>query len=137
MAGAHEESPIPIDERSHVPVFEQIAEHVRSAVAAGVYRSGELIPSIRATALELRVNPNTVQRAYEVLEREGTVVARKGIGMCVAERARQSARGHAETATRTAFEHGIRGALAAELSKRRIDDLYERAWSDTQNQGHV
>ena len=57
-----------IDPASSTPVFQQIAEHVQRLVAAGVFRSGELIPSVRVMALELRVNPNTVQRAYQTYD---------------------------------------------------------------------
>ncbi len=52
-----------IDPSSHVPIYLQIADAVRAAVAAGVYRSGEVLPSLRAMAIKLHVNPNTVQRA--------------------------------------------------------------------------
>src|SRR5271154_3548425 len=72
-----------IEPSSSIPVFRQIAEGVRSAVAAGVYRPGDLIPSIRAQAIALVGNPNTVQRAYEELEREGLIIGKKGTGMIV------------------------------------------------------
>jgi DNA-binding transcriptional regulator YhcF (GntR family) len=59
-----------IDTHSSVPVYQQIADEIRRAIAAGVYQPGEMIPSIRATSLKMSVNPNTVQRAYEQLDRE-------------------------------------------------------------------
>ena len=80
-----------IDPHSSVPVYSQIVEHIRRAVAAGVYRPGEAIPSLRALAVELTVNPNTVQRAFEALEREGSIQARKGLGMFVTENGAASA----------------------------------------------
>ncbi|MFT3683782.1 MAG: ATP-binding cassette domain-containing protein [Phycisphaerales bacterium] len=64
-----------IDPSSSTPAFLQIAEWVRAGVASGVYRAGDLVPSIRETALRFVVNPNTVKRAYEELEREGLIVA--------------------------------------------------------------
>ena len=60
-----------IDPTSAVPIYQQIADDIRQAIAAGVYKPGEMIPSIRATSLKTTVNPNTVQRTYELLEREG------------------------------------------------------------------
>jgi DNA-binding transcriptional regulator YhcF (GntR family) len=60
-----------IDPRSHIPLYLQIADGVRQAVAAGVYRPGETLPSLRVMALDAQVNPNTVQRAYDLLAREG------------------------------------------------------------------
>ena len=75
-----------IDPRSHVPIYLQIAEEVRAAVAAGLFRPGEALPSLRALALEIQVNPNTVQRAYDGLEREGLIYSQRGRGLFVAER---------------------------------------------------
>ena len=59
---------------------------IRAAVAAGVYRPGEVLPSLRAMATEVHVNPNTVQRAYDELEREGLIYSQRGRGLFVAER---------------------------------------------------
>ncbi len=70
-----------IDPKSHVPIYRQIVEQVRSAIDAGVYRPGEALPSLRALAVEIRVNPNTVQRAYEELDRQGVIESRRGLGV--------------------------------------------------------
>ena len=75
-----------IDPGSHVPIYLQIAGAVRAAVAAGVYRPGEVLPSLRAMATEVHVNPNTVQRAYDELEREGLIYSQRGRGLFVAEK---------------------------------------------------
>ena len=47
---------MPVDPNSHVPIYEQIVEHIRGSVAAGVFRPGESLPSIRSLALELVVH---------------------------------------------------------------------------------
>ena len=81
-------------------------------------------------ALELTVNPNTVQRAYELLEREGLIEPRKGVGMFVTERGAASARGQAETMVRTRFVDGIRVGVSANIKPEGIGDLYEDAWRE-------
>ena len=63
-----------VDPNNPIPIYQQIADNIRRSIAAGVYRPGEMIPSLRVLALELTVNPNTVQRAFETLEREGRAV---------------------------------------------------------------
>ena len=88
---------------SHVPIYLQIADAVRAAVAAGVYRPGEAIPSLRAMATEIRVNPNTVQRAYDELEREGLVESQRGRGLFVAQRGAAAALSRAGDGVRRAF----------------------------------
>ncbi|MCP4663822.1 MAG: GntR family transcriptional regulator [bacterium] len=122
-----------IDPNSPVPIYQQIGDYVRRAVAAGVYRPGEVIPSLRAMALELTVNPNTVQRAYEALEREGLVQARKGVGLFVTENGAASAQSRTEAMVRSAFAQGIRAAQAADIPAKRIRAVFERAWADAAN----
>jgi GntR family transcriptional regulator len=123
---------MPIDAQSPIPVFEQVANHIRRAVAAGVYRPGELIPSLRALALTLIVNPNTVQRAYEILEREGLVQARRGVGMVVTEDGVGMARATSARAVCGAFQHGIAIGKAAGLATEKIRGAFEQAWQDGQ-----
>jgi GntR family transcriptional regulator len=115
---------------SPVPIFMQIADGVRSAVAAGVYRPGDLIPSVRAQALALVVNPNTVQRAYEQLEREGLIISRKGTGMVVAPQSKAAAQNGVEEGVRAAFGQAIAAGKAAGLSRAAIDRLYRDAWKE-------
>ena len=81
-----------IDPRSHIPIYQQIADGMREAVAARVYLPGEAIPSLKAMALDAQVNPNTVQKAYDALSREGLIYARRGKGMFVAEQGNASAK---------------------------------------------
>ena len=80
-----------IDPRSHIPIYLQIADGIREAVASGVYRPGDSLPSLRAMALEIQVNPNTVQRAYDELARGGLIYAQRGKGLFVAEKAKSDA----------------------------------------------
>ena len=72
-----------IDPRSSDPIFEQIAFQVKDALARGEIGEGTKLPSVRELARELAINPNTVVRAYESLERSGVIVRRKGAGCFV------------------------------------------------------
>jgi GntR family transcriptional regulator len=67
-----------------VPIYLQIVQQVRRLVAAGELMEGEELPSIRALAERLVVNPNTVARAYKELETGGVVVFSRGLGTFVA-----------------------------------------------------
>jgi len=67
------------------PIFEQIVAGVKAAIARGELRPGDKLPSARVLAEELRVNPNTVIRAFAELEREGITETRRGLGTFVRE----------------------------------------------------
>ena len=116
-----------IDANSHVPIFEQIAGSIRTGIAAGVYQPGEALPSLRALALELTVNPNTVKRAYEILEREGLVVSRRGVGLFVADDAVEIAKGKASEAVEALFAGAVTAAKACGLVENDIRGTFEKA----------
>ena len=71
---------------STVPIYRQLVDQVRRAVAGGVAQPGQQVPSVRALAEFLVVNPNTVARAYADLVQDGVLEARAGKGVFVAPR---------------------------------------------------
>lgn len=74
-----------IDPSSATPIYLQIVEQVRRAVADGALRPGQRLPATRELAVELAINPNTVVKAYQVLERQGLIKLPRGLGAFVAE----------------------------------------------------
>ncbi|MGH9650613.1 MAG: GntR family transcriptional regulator [Terriglobales bacterium] len=74
-----------VNTSSGVPVYLQIEAQVKQAVAAGALKQGDTLLSVRKLAAELRVNPNTVARAYQDLEREGVIRTVPGGGTYVAD----------------------------------------------------
>ena len=72
-----------IDPRSPTPLYAQIAARLRVAIASGELEKGEALPSVRALAARLRINPATVVQAYRDLESEGLVATRHGAGTFV------------------------------------------------------
>jgi len=75
-----------IDPASGTPIYRQLVEQIRQAVASGVLRAGDRLPSVRDLAVELAVNPNTVAKAYRELEQAGVIVTPRGRGSFVADR---------------------------------------------------
>ena len=67
------------------PVYAQLVAQVRQAIASGAFQPGERLPSVRDMALEAGVNPNTMQRALQELEREGLVFSQRTAGRFVTE----------------------------------------------------
>ena len=74
---------ISVDPRSGVPIYLQLIEQVKRAVALGTLGAGEQLPTVKALALHLTVNPNTVARAYRELERDRVIETSPGRGSFV------------------------------------------------------
>jgi GntR family transcriptional regulator len=74
-----------INTSSRLPLYQQLAQQIREAIARGELQPGAGLPSVRQLSAELIVNPNTVARAYTELEREGLLISRPGRGIYVAE----------------------------------------------------
>jgi GntR family transcriptional regulator len=114
-----------IDPGSHVPIYLQIADAIRAAVAAGVYRPGEVLPSLRAMATDVHVNPNTVQRAYDELEREGLIYSQRGRGLFVADRGVAVAQSAAGDNVRRALEEAIRVGITSGMTTTQIGEVFQ------------
>ena len=69
-----------LDYRDARPIYEQVRDGLRRLMVTGVIQEGEKLPSVRALASTLAINPNTIQRAYEALEAEGYLYSVTGKG---------------------------------------------------------
>lgn len=75
---------ISIDARSGVPFYRQIIDQVLLGIAAGHFQPGQRLPTVRQLAIDLKVNTNTVSRAYRELEIRGVVSTHRGTGTYIA-----------------------------------------------------
>lgn len=69
----------------NMPIYMQIMNRIRDAIASGELAAGDKVPSVREFASEFEVNPNTMQRALMELEREGILVSERAIGRFVTD----------------------------------------------------
>lgn len=76
---------ITIDYQSRAPIYEQIVEKFQMLILTGALPPGSQMPSIRSLAMELSINPNTIQKAFAILEQQGFIFPVKGRGSFVAE----------------------------------------------------
>jgi GntR family transcriptional regulator len=76
---------ISIDLRSDIPIYIQIVEQVRQQVANGELKPGDQLPTVRLLAADLRINFNTVSRAYRLLDESGIISTQQGRGTYILE----------------------------------------------------
>ena len=77
---------ITLNYRDARPIYEQVRDGLRRLIVSGAIADGEKLPSVRALAAQLAINPNTIQRAYRELEAEGYTVSVPGKGSFVTDR---------------------------------------------------
>lgn len=68
---------------NNLPIYLQIMNYIKKEIVVGRLKAGDKIPAVRELALELQINPNTVQRALQELERENIVETKRGLGRYV------------------------------------------------------
>lgn len=117
-----------IENSSKVPIYEQIIAQIVFAVAAGDLAPGDMVPSVRDLAAELVINPNTVARAFQELEREGVLATRRGLGMEVAPDAPKLCRDRRRGIVLTRLREALREAAAAGLSAADVCKMVEEEW---------
>ncbi len=74
-----------IDYKDSRPIYEQVVDKFRLLILNGVLKADEKMPSVRTLAMELSINPNTIQRSYSELERQGYIYTVKGRGNFVSD----------------------------------------------------
>ena len=74
-----------LDYSDRRPIYEQITEKIQDLILKGGLEADAALPSVRQLAMDLSINPNTIQRAYQALERDGWIYSVRGKGSFVAE----------------------------------------------------
>lgn len=115
------------------PIYLQIIRYIQQGLAAGTIRDGDELPSRRVVSALLAVNPNTVQKAFRLLEDEGLVVSRAGAKSYVQASPQQIAalrRALLETEMQAMVDAAKRIGLTREEAHRLLDTLYDKEGTD-------
>ncbi len=117
---------IAISPGSNTPIYQQITDQVRLAVATGRLAVADQLPSVRALAEELVVNPNTVARAYADLAREGLIESRAGRGVFVIRKRRVFTREEGWHRLEPLLDSLIGEALAMDFTREELQDAFAK-----------
>jgi GntR family transcriptional regulator len=117
------------------PIYGQIADRVKFAVAGGVLRPGDLVPSVRELSKQLVVNPNTVARAYRDLQTEGLLESVRGMGLQVADGAVDRCRAARREMVRQRLRQVIEEARQSKMDPTEIEAILREEWARGNSQG--
>jgi GntR family transcriptional regulator len=118
------------------PIYSQIADRVKFAVAGGVLRPGDLVPSVRELSKQLVVNPNTVARAYRDLQTDGLLESVRGMGLQVAEGAADRCRVARCEIVRQRLRQAIEEARQSKMDPTEIEAILHEEWARGHSQGN-
>ncbi|MYA15768.1 MAG: GntR family transcriptional regulator [Gammaproteobacteria bacterium] len=110
---------------SAIPIYRQIIDQTRDLVASGELAAGDKLPSIRAIASDLGINPMTVSKAYSMLDHAGIVSRCRGVGMVVAEGT------DGTLVTESAARAVVLDAKGVGMSRTDLLAQIERLWEET------
>ena len=120
---------ITVDTRDRKPIYEQLTENIRRLVLQGVVQPNEQLPSVRALAVELAINPNTIQKAYAELERQGITYSLPGRGSFISDNITELSRAQlAQSAD--ALRAAMKAAKDAGMTRTEALALLSEAWED-------
>ncbi len=114
-----------IDPASSVPIFTQITNQIKYSIAMGAYGADDKLPSVRELAVQLRVNPNTVVKAYRELEREAVVYTQRGLGVFVSKDAPGISRKERKRIIDERLGAAVEEALHSDLSPEEVRRIVE------------
>lgn len=117
-----------IDPDSGTPIYLQIIDELKTAVLSGRYRDGDRVLPVRELAVQLRVNPNTVAKAYRLMQDEGLLVSRPGGGTFIAVPEAFSLRREREDAIAAQLGRLVAKAKAFDIGPERLRELLDDAW---------
>lgn len=110
---------------SNIPIYEQIKEQIKNGIVSGQLKTGELLPSIRNLAKDLRISVITTKNAYEELEKEGYVATVPGKGTYVASKNTELIREEQLQKIEGLIETAVSIAQISNISKEELQSILE------------
>ncbi|WP_416149138.1 GntR family transcriptional regulator [Salipaludibacillus sp. HK11] len=118
-----------IDPKKNIPLYEQVIHQVKEMCAKGLLKPNEKLPSVRELSSHMVINPNTVSKAYQELERQGLIVTLRGKGTFISEELAHTYDRKQAEELKQSFKQVIIDSYYAGLSKNELlqwfTDVYE------------
>lgn len=117
---------ITIDYQNRKPIYEQIVDRFETLIVSGVLDADSQMPSVRSLAMELSINPNTIQKAYAILEQNGYIYPIKGRGNFVSgdEGLKRHKHESVYRSLKETVQKGRELGISCEVLMERVDQYY-------------
>ena len=126
-----------ISNSSGTPIYEQIREQIKNKIVSNELKTGELLPSIRTLAKDLRISVITTKNAYEELEREGYVTTIPGKGTYVASKNIELIREEQLQKIEGLLDTAVSIAKISNISKKEIENMLEIIYEEDNENGTI
>ncbi len=122
-----------LNPQSGLPLYRQMVQQLRERIASGQLPTGEQLPSVRELSAELHVNPLTVVKVYQLLERDGLVEVRRGQGTFVAAGSKPLSRAEQAKLIKPALDQLVSEAIHLGLSEPELQRLLRQTYERKQS----
>lgn len=112
-----------LDLKSRKSIYEQVMDNLKELIMTGTLAAGDKLPSVRELSKQITVNPNTVQKAYRELERQGYIYTTSGVGTFVADHTQITADPRDLAAARQALDEAFRQLLYLGLTHEEAKEI--------------
>ena len=123
---------IQVDIRSRVPIYEQLYKNIRQLILQGYLKEDDKIPSVRELAATLTINPNTIQKAYKALEKDGFVYSVSGRGNFVSRLDEEKMKRESESIL-LKLDEAIKEAVDLKVPQAQVDELIKKRYREVQS----
>jgi GntR family transcriptional regulator len=117
---------IAVDPNNPTPIYLQIVRQVKNAAATGLLSAGDRLPSVRELSQELGINPNTIARAFQELEREGVIDTVRGVGTFVSQKGYRLSERERRERMENIFKELLTEAYHLQYTREELKELLDR-----------
>ncbi len=118
---------ISVDTRDRKPIYEQLCDNIREMVLKGFLKPNEQLPGVRTLAMQLAINPNTIQKAYTELEHQGIIYSIQGRGSFICDNI-ASLRDEQKSEILAEIEQCLKKAHEIGIDKSEILKITDNTW---------
>lgn len=124
-----------IDPSSGLPIYLQLIDQIKYHISVGTLKAEDQLPSVRKLSTELRINPNTIAKAFNIMETDGIVYTRRGEGTFISSQAEVSSNKDRLEVLKNLVDQVVETALTLKVPREELQKLIETGYEEKQNAG--